>query len=96
MLNGISLPYLSSLSPSSQNENLRYDLTNLRSIRANTQVYNSSFLPRTVREWNLSPESTRNSSTMEQFKMILKDSCVRCSPIFDFGTRKGQILYTGL
>ena len=96
MLYGISPPYLTSLSQSSQNDDERYNLRRLRSVRANTQFYNSTFLPRTVRDWNLLPESTRNSSTIEQFKMLLNNNRVRSCPLFDFGLRKSQILHTRL
>ena len=93
MLNGISPPYLTSLSQSAQNDDERYNLRHLRSVRANTQFYNLTFLPRTARDWNLLPESTRNSSTIEQFKMLLNNNRIRSCPLFDFGTRKCQITY---
>ena len=96
MLNGISPPYLTSLSQSSQNDDERYNLRHLRSVRANTQFYNLTFLPRTVRDWNLLPESTRNSSTVEQFKMLLNNNRVRSCPLFDCSTRKCQILHSRL
>ena len=48
MLNGISPPYLTSRSQSSQNDDERYNLRHLRSVRAKTQFYNLTFLPRTV------------------------------------------------
>ena len=93
MLNGISPP-LTSLSQSSQNDDERYNLRYLSSVRANTQFYNSTFLPRTVQDWNLLPESTRNSSSIEKFKLLLNNNRVRPCPLFDFGTRICQILPT--
>ena len=50
MLNGISPPYLTSLSQSSQNDYESYNLRHLRSVGAKTQLYTSTFRPRIIRD----------------------------------------------
>ena len=37
-------------------------------IRANTDIYNHSFFPRTLRDWDMLPQDTIELSTVEQFK----------------------------
>ena len=53
------LNYLSSLLPQQVNKVSKYNLrssNDLQTIRTNTTLYNNSFLPSTLREWNTCPQ----------------------------------------
>ena len=97
MLNGLSPTYLSNLIPGrDQTDPGRYNLRSIRCVNARTQSYSSSFLPRTIREWNTLPQSTRNAASLSQFKSVLNRTLQKSSPLLNFGTRKGQILHARL
>jgi hypothetical protein len=90
MYNGITPNYLSDLIPQ---HNESYHLRNHRQVNSRTQIYNSSFLP-SARAWNLLPVDTRNSSSVAAFKRCLKKT--KASPLFNVGSRIGQILHARL
>jgi hypothetical protein len=93
MYNGITPSYPSDLIP--QN-NESYHLRNLRQVNSRTQIYSSSFLPSAIREWNLLPVDTINSSSVAAFKRCLNKNKTKASPLFNIGSRISQILHARL
>ena len=93
----ISPQYLIDLLPA--HEQTRYNLrtaNNIPSITARTQLYQNSFLPATIREWNNLPLNVRNLPTLNAFKQALKSNICKPKAIFSFGPRNAQILHTRL
>ena len=43
----------------------------LRQIRATKEVYNNSFFPRSIRDWNLLPDTVEAAPTLEEFRARL-------------------------
>ena len=44
-----------------------------RNVRSNKNCYRSSFLPRTIPEWNNLPVKIRNAPSLDSFKNLLTD-----------------------
>ena len=44
-----------------------------RNVRSNKDCYRSSFLPRTIPEWNNLPDKIRNAPSLDSFKNLLTD-----------------------
>ena len=40
----------------------------LRQIRATKEVYNNSFFPLSIRDWNLLPDTVAAAPTLEEFR----------------------------
>ena len=101
MVNGLCPNYLQSLVPPTIGNCSRYNLRNvydIRTVRANSELYYKSFLPSVIREWNELPQSIRDSTTLSTFKYRL-DSTSRESkpPSYYFeGSRLGQIYHARL
>ena len=93
--------YLSSLIPQSVSNISRYNLRNssdLQTINTRTNLYYRSvlFLPSTIREWNnLSPE-TKQSVTVNSFKVCLNKDKQQVPTYHYTGNRSAQILHTRL
>ena len=98
MYNNSSPAYLSSLipPPPATAYNLRHS-DRVQSIKCRTTLYSESFLPSTIRKWNQLDESTRNSSSIGEFKTTLRqNSHVRIPKYFYYGNRRLQILHLRL
>lgn len=97
MKNHITPNYLSNIIPE-QTQN-RYQLRNFNNIpivNSRTQLYQDSFLPSVIRDWNNLPDEIKSSSTLEIFKSKLNGQ-LKKPPIYYFtGDRKAQILHTRL
>lgn len=77
----------------------QYNLRHTNDItppRPRTTLYSSSFLPRTIQEWNNLPEDVRTSTTIEAFKASLNRTSRRTPKYYNSGTRLGQILHARL
>ena len=46
---------------------------------ATREVYNNSYFPRTIRDWNGIPSSVRTAKTIEAFRMLLSTNAAACS-----------------
>ena len=46
---------------------------------ATREVYNSSYFPRTIRDWNGIPSSVRTAKNIEAFRMLLTTTTAACS-----------------
>ena len=93
MTNSLTPSYLSTILP--QNEPT-YNLRNMRSVPSRTQAHNTSFLPSTIRDWNSLPLHIRQSTSLSTFKQSLNSTLGKSSPLFNIGSRKGQIFHTRL
>ncbi|XP_053396163.1 uncharacterized protein LOC128556153 [Mercenaria mercenaria] len=97
MVNGLSPAYLSSLIPENQhNINTRFNQRNIRNILCQSHSYKSSFLPKTINDWNLLPQHIKLSPSVNAFKSNLNKNLPKSNPLFNAGSRKGQILHARL
>jgi hypothetical protein len=67
--------YLKRLLPPTNQNRTRYSLRNVQNytlIRSNTSYHAKSFLPATIRDWNLLPLDIRNSNSITIFKSSYK------------------------
>ncbi len=95
MNNGLTPPYLSNLIPDQPHH--RYRLRNdadIPLINTRTTLYQASFLPSTIREWNLLPLNVRASPTLHSFKSQLNAKLRKPPSYYSTGDRQGQILLT--
>lgn len=96
MQNNLTPPYLSNLIPSNAATNT-YNLRNVtRTISSRTEAHRLSFLPSTVRDWNCLPLQTREAPSLASFKRRLVGQRCKPSPLFNIGSRRGQILHARL
>ena len=62
-----------------------------------TTSFMESFLPSTVKQWNILPEYIRNASGISSFKSLLNSYfCKKGNELFHFGKRKYNILHCQL
>ena len=100
VVNGPISPNLRELLPESTNERTTYNLRSHQNIStplASTDALNSSFFPSTIKQWNLLPQSIRDSESIETFKRRLKAFMKSTSAVkqrFYTGNRKLQIAHT--
>ena len=86
------------LPPSAQqvsHRNLRSANT-LRTYRCRTNMYQNSYLPKTVQEWNLLPENVKKSPSIQVFKNYLNRNNTKVPNYYYNGGRKAQILHARL
>ena len=91
--------YLSNLVPNQVGANHHYNLRNNEDISipiSRTSLFQSSFIPSTIKAWNNLPLSTRQSNTLSQFKTKLNPTSTSRSSFLDHGDRKLNILHTRL
>ena len=96
MHNNLTPNYLSSLIPQQVEAISRYNLRNaqdIRNIRTRTSLYYNSFLPSTLRQWNDLSSETRQSTSLNSFKRLLKMDKISV-PQYYYGNRKAQMLHT--
>ncbi|MCG8077918.1 MAG: reverse transcriptase family protein, partial [Candidatus Thiodiazotropha taylori] len=99
MRNNLCPDYLSSLVPSNVGSTVQYNLRNvsdIRTINTNTQLYYNSFLPSAIREWNELPRDLQESQTITSFKYRLNSNITRPPPYYLTGNRLYQIHHTRL
>ena len=79
MKNGLCPDYLASHVPDTVGSVSIYPLRNssdLQTLRANSRLYYTSFLPSAVRDWNKLPEQTWNSPSLNIFKNSLNSNLI--------------------
>ena len=84
---------------SSISETTRYNLKNAdhyTMINCRTQLYNTSFVPSVVREWNGLPGAVKQYSSLHSFKVFLNQDRFVVPKYFNHGKRKIQVLHTRL
>jgi hypothetical protein len=97
MKNHITPYYLSNIIPE-QTQN-RYHLrkfNNIPIVNSRTQLYQDSFLPSVIRDWNNLSDEIKSSSTLEIFKSKLNGQLKKPPLYYLTGDRKAQILHTRL
>ena len=89
MKNGISPEYLTHLisQPQAQPYALR-NRADVPVITCNTQSHASSFLLRTIRQWNSLPENIRNTPTLGEFKSKLNTKSKKPQLLYNVGNRQ--------
>ena len=99
MKNGLCPDYLVSLVPATVGSASQYPLrnsTDLQTLNSNSCLYNTSFLPSAVRDWNELPEPTRDSPSLNIFKNSLKSNLITPPRYYNTGKRLGQIYHARL
>ena len=99
MINKNTPQYLSTLVPPTVHQVSQRNLRsghNLQIPRSRTVLHNSSFIPKTTREWNSLPNNTKNSPSLNTFKHELNNDLPKVPNYFFVGNRKAQILHTRL
>ena len=71
MQNNLCPVYLSSLVPRTVRSSVSYN-GDIQIVNTNTQLYNTSFLPSVIREWNDLPGEIQNATSIAAFKYNLK------------------------
>ena len=97
MKQNISPSYLTNLIPIPQ-EN-RYPLRNrndIPTIQSRTSLYQESFLPSVIRQWNSLPEDVKSSPTLSIFKHRISLNMQKPPVYYSAGSRLGQILHSRL
>ncbi len=97
MKNNKTPSYLSDLIPQQTQD--RYILRNASDIPlipCRTQLYKNSFLPSTIRDWNRLSEPIRNAPSIMSFKARLNKHKSKAPPLYNVGSRQGQILHCRL
>ena len=99
MVHNLTPNYLTSLIPSTVTETTNYNLRNsndIRTVNARKSQYFYSFLPSTIREWNILPEQQRNATTIAFFEYQLNQPRPFIPKFFYVGERHAQILHIRL
>ena len=97
MKNSLCPEYLSSLIPTSVGSSVGYSLRNandIKTIKANSELYHKSFLPSTIREWNDLPRTVRDSPSLANFKHQLNSNLIAPPAYYLTGNRSDQINHT--
>ena len=97
MVYNITPYYLSNLIPPTVSNLSRYNLRNsndLQTVDARTSQYYHSFLPSTTRDWNSLSVETKQSESVNSFKLLLTKGKPTVPDHYYIGSRKAQILLT--
>ena len=65
-------------------------------IQSRTTLYQESFLPSVIRQWNSLPIDIRSSPTLPVFKRRLGTNIQKPPTNYSVGTRRGQVLHARL
>jgi hypothetical protein len=98
MLHGLAPQYLCDLVPNNVGSTTSYNLRNndhIQSVHSRTRLYQYSFLPSVVREWNSLPISTRQITSLSLFKHSLYMH-TSIPKHFYYGERRLQVFLTRL
>ena len=99
MVNGLSPNYLNILVPPTIGNLTTYNLSrpnNLRTIACRTSLYNNSFLPSVVNDWNSLQDEIKNAESLTSFTYHLNLDKPTPRPLYFFGERKNQIIHARL
>ena len=96
IVNGLAPEYLCNLIPQTAGERNAYNIRSRQTITppiARKNIHYNSFLPSTIREWNLLSRSIKNSENVDDFKRKLNKSKPKRNEVFYFGERKIAIIH---
>ena len=99
IINGHTPEYLCDLIPGNVSSRNSYNVRskhNISQIRTRSNIYHNSFIPATIRQWNLLPSSVRNSDDIDSFKGKLDKGKPKTNELFYIGNRKANILHAKL
>jgi hypothetical protein len=95
IINGSSPDTLQQLLPPRTHERSRYNTRNQSDFtiyKCNTELYKSSFFPKTVSEWNKLPTPVKESESVAIFKTRIKSNINKPPAWYYYGKRKLNIL----
>ena len=99
MFHRLTPDFLSELLPSLVHQNNPYSLRNandIQTLHARTNLFFSSFLPATIRDWNSLPLNIRHNDSISTFKKYLNSNKNPPPSYYNSGSRIGQIVHTRL
>ena len=99
IINGHAPAYLHDLIPVNVSSRNAYNVrskNNISQFRTRSNIFNNSFFPTTIRQWNLLPPTVRHSEDIETFKRKLDKDKVKVNELFYIGSRKTNILHAKL
>ncbi|MCG8116730.1 MAG: reverse transcriptase domain-containing protein, partial [Candidatus Thiodiazotropha endolucinida] len=99
MQNSLTPEYLSSLVPVTVGSTTSYELrnnANLQIVRANSQLYYTSFLPSVTRNWNDLSDDQKSAPSVASFKHKLQANERKSPSYFCAGKRLGQVHHARL
>ena len=99
MTNGLTPQYLTNLVPQRVHEVARRRLRNdddFVTPCSKTNLYQNSFLPKTVRDWNDLPIEIKSASSLNSFKNLINRNLTKPPKYYYEGERRAQILHTRL
>ena len=99
MFHRLTPDFLSELLPSLVHQNNSYSLRNandIQTLHARTNLFFSSFLPATIRDWNSLPLNIRHNDSISTFKKYLNSNKNPPPSYYNAGSRIGQIVHTRL
>ena len=95
MSSGDAPSYLQGILPTKSAQNLR-NPTNFTIPKAKSTQFHDSFLPKTVRDWNLLSKPTKQSTSLESFKNKLNSNLKNVPSWYYSGERKSNIMHARL
>ena len=100
MKNGLTPDYLTSLLPNTVAQTTHYPLRNAQNYNLplfRLSTTQKSFLPSSLRSWNILPNTHRLAPSLKSFKNeFFRQNEVKCPTYFGFGERKINILHCKL
>ena len=101
MIKGLTPEYLSDLIPHQHDHVHQYNTrnaNNIINIRCKTNHFYHSFIPSTIRLWNLLPDRVKYCNNVRMFKTALSNiyGPKNIPKYYNIGSRKGQILHARL
>ena len=99
MFHGNAPSYLSDLVPVTVGTSNNYNLRNSRDlacIRCRTSLYERSFLPSVIKEWNTIPLDIRENNSLSNFKKYLNRGILNPPNYYCIGNRREQALHARL
>ena len=99
MFHRLTPDFLSELLPALVHENNPYSLryaNDIQTLHARTNLFFSSFLPATIRDWNSLSLNIRHNDSISTFKKYLNSNKNPPPSYHNAGSRIGQIVHTGL
>jgi hypothetical protein len=99
MLNGLAPPYLENLLTQHAQNERRLSLRNTSDIPppfCRTTLYQNSFLPSVIRDWNDIPSHVRENCDVNTLKRFLNKDCTKPPTYYNFGNRQVQIYHARL
>ena len=96
MIQGHAPEYLCNLVPENVSSRNQYNVrsrNNITEPKCRLNLYGNSFIPSTVRHWNMLPRAVRNSEDLETFQRKLDKEKPKTNDLFYIGNRRVNTLH---